>query len=121
MFETILSELVRAVPGARGAIFCDREGETIVSVGASGRDEPEAEDDYDLRITGAQLAPNLAEVSNAPFGPPEELRIRGSREHLLVRTLPEGYYLVLCLAPATVVSRASYHLRRAGRQVLSEM
>lgn len=114
MFDGILQSLVDSLPGARGAVFCDSEGETVQSVGASGRSAPELRDDFDLRVAGAQLATPLEGLRHAAeLGERAELCVTGSRETLLVRTLPDGYYLVLCLEPAAVgVTPAALAQRR---------
>jgi hypothetical protein len=124
MFDVILRELIDATPGARGAVFCDREGETVNSVGASGQTNPELLNDYDLRVAGAQLAtPIDLALTNAreSMGLLQECVIHGPRETLLVSVLPDGYYIVLCMEPGALTSRAMFRLRGAAKRVVEEI
>lgn len=124
MFDTILKALVKSVPGARGAVFCDGEGETVRCVGASGRAALDSTDDYELRVAGAQLAEPLDIARGRAtelLGNPVELCVRGRHETLLVRTLPDGYYLVLCLAPNALPAVGLARLREAAMRVRREM
>lgn len=124
MFDSILQSLVESVPGARGAVFCDGEGETVQCVGASGRADPGSRDDYELRVAAAQLAEPLDVACGRAtelLGQPEEFCIRGRRETLLVRMLPDGYYLLLCLAPEAVTAVGLRQLREAAVLVQREM
>lgn len=123
MFDVILQELIAAVPGARGAVFCDALGESINAVGASGRSAPSAANDFDLRVAGAQLATplELSMQNNEYLGAVLEATITGPRESLLVQQLHDGYYIVLCLEPGAIPGLGWYELRRAAARVVAEM
>ncbi|HWT86841.1 MAG TPA: hypothetical protein VN177_13775, partial [Myxococcales bacterium] len=51
-FRRILTNLVERARGARGAVFCDQEGESVELVIR----DPELSE-YDMKVFGAQLAP----------------------------------------------------------------
>ncbi len=124
MFDAILRELIEAVPGARGAVFCDNLGEAVNSVGASGRAAPSELTDFDLRVAGAQLATplDLARAALATdYGALQECVIGGSHETLLVHLLPEGYYLVLCLEPGAITARGMFWLRQIAKRLAVEI
>ena len=112
-----------AVPGARGAVFCDAQGEAVSSVGASGRESPETLDDYELRVTGAQLATPLDQVEQARehLGAARELVVRGPGETLVVQLLKDGYYLVVCLAPSALAARALPPSRTLASRLTTEL
>lgn len=124
MFIRILQLLVEGIPGARGAVFCDGEGEAVQSFGFSGPNSAASKDDYELKIAGAQLAEPLdiagAEAAEL-LGNTLELCIRGKHETLLVHTLPDGYYLLVCLEPHALVALGQVRLREAARRVRQEM
>lgn len=123
MFDVILQELIAAVPGARGAVFCDSLGETVNAVGASGRSAPTENNDFDLRVAGAQLATplELTMRDNEHLGAIVEATITGPWESLLVHPLEDGYYIVLCLEPGALIGLGWYRLREAAMRVSAEM
>jgi hypothetical protein len=124
MFDVILRDLIDSTPGARGAVFCDSEGETVNSIGASGQRNPQLRDDFDLRVAGAQLATpiDLARAhARQTIGLLQECVISGPHETLLVHILPDGYYIVLCMEPGALTSRAMHRLRGAAKRVVVEM
>lgn len=113
-----------SVPGTRGIVFCDSQGETVNSLGASGRHAPDLLYDYDLRVAGAQLAEplDLAQANaSETLGMLRECVIAGGSEILLIHTLPDGYYLLMCLQPGALVSRAMQSLRHTAKLVAVEM
>ncbi len=122
-FDGLLKALVLAVPGVRGAIFCDAEGESVCSVGASGRWSPESLDDFDLKVTGAQLATPLERVEQArsALGSLREMVVRGAGETLLVHALKDGYYLVLCVDPDALAARAAPAARRLASHLAADI
>lgn len=124
MFDAILRELLTKVPGARGAVFCDYEGETVVSVGTSGATDHEVRDDYNLRVAGAQFATPLIsadERKDSAMGRPRECVISGEREKLVVHMLPDHYYLILCLDPGALVGRSLVHVREVAEVLAKEI
>ena len=123
MFDEMLRELIDAVPGARGAVFCAPDGEAVSCVGASGRSDGGERNDFDLRVAGAQLALplDLAQPEGASIGPVREFVIIAAREKMLVHMLPERYYIVLCLHPEALVGRGLLFLRSIAERVAVEI
>lgn len=124
MFDAVLAELVSRVPGARGAVFCDGFGESVTAIGASGRASPSTLNDFELRIAGAQLATPLelmALHARPNIGTVRELTIHGAAETILLQTLPDEYYLVLCIEPGALTARARRELRRTAVTVAREI
>jgi len=126
-FEPVLRELMERAPEARGAIFCDGEGESIDLVLArpppSGCGELS---DYDLKVAGAQVAASWLNLHNGSVqrgaGEALEMRLRCDAGTLLCRVLREGYYLVLLLAPgARGAAPAAFALREAADRVRADL
>ncbi len=62
-FGVVLGTLVRAVPGARGAVLVDAEGLTI-----DFANDTEVLDELDLQIAGAQMAIPLLQAAKFALG-----------------------------------------------------
>jgi hypothetical protein len=93
VFAAILADLVSRLPGARGAVLVDAEGE---AVDFSGRSEP-----FELQLAGAHWRVVLEEVHCRPaLGAPIHLVVRAARASYLVRSLPDGYAVVVVFARA---------------------
>ena len=126
-FRPALQELVLRAQGARGAVFCDGEGESVDLVLA----EPPPPGcgkltRYDLRLAGAQVAAAWlhlhAESVQRGAGKALELELRCEAGTLLCRVLREEYYLVLLLAPGKrPPGAAAFALRQAAARVLAEL
>jgi hypothetical protein len=126
-FRPALRELVLRAPGARGAVFCDGEGESVDLVLA----EPppagcQGLSAYDLRLTGAQVASawlhlHVGSVERGA-GRAVELQLRCDKGSLLCRVLREDYYLVLLLAPGKApAAAAAFALRQAAARVVADL
>lgn len=117
-FQRLLKDLVTRAPGARGAVFCDHEGEFVHLV-----IEDPALTSYDLRCYGAHLAAAWLALQNAGGGAggAVELKIDCDGGALLCRALRDGYYLVLLLAHGAVTAPAAFELRRVAEQVAREL
>ncbi|TMB06774.1 MAG: hypothetical protein E6J64_07370 [Deltaproteobacteria bacterium] len=126
-FRPALRELVLRAPGARGAVFCDGEGESVELVlaepppaGCDGLSE------YDLQLTGAQVASawlhlHVGSVERGA-GRAVELQLRCDKGSLLCRVLREDYYLVLLLAPGRAPpAAAAFALREAAARVVADL
>ena len=77
-----------------------------------------------MRVAGAQLATPLdLALTNGrdSIGTLRECVIYGGRESLLVHMLPDGYYIVLCMEPGALTSRAMHQLRSVAMKVAIEM
>jgi hypothetical protein len=120
MYDELLRALVDAVPGARGAVFCDSTGESVNAVGSSGRRAPGRRNDFDLRVAAAQLAPPVDRALQH-LGALRELQVTGASETLLVNVLPEGYFVVLCLEPGALTARGWRQLRLAAGRLALEL
>lgn len=108
-FRRLLTSLVGRAPGARGAVFCDYEGEFVELV---VRDPALSE--YELKVFGAQLAATwLSLHENATergAGGVVELRLGCTGGTLLCRTLRDGYYVVLVVEGGKPVAHAAFEL-----------
>ena len=125
-FRGLLDRLVRSTRGARGAIFCDYEGEAVASCIAVPPPPGCAPlGDYDVKICGAQMAaPMLAlfdQERAATLGRLVELRMLCAHGTLACHALPEGYYLVLLLAPGSHTFDAGFRLRETSALVAAQM
>ncbi len=116
-FRPILEQLVTALPGARGAIFLDWEGEAV--------DEHSVIDRTDLQILGAQWGviyqQSVAALTKLGLGDLEELVLRFARDQVVLRRVTEGYLVLLALEPGANLGRALHLLRRAGDELREEM
>jgi predicted regulator of Ras-like GTPase activity (Roadblock/LC7/MglB family) len=119
-FRRILSSLIERAPGARGAIFCDYEGE-FVDLALS---DPQLSE-YELKVFGAQMAAawiNLHDgATTRGAGGIEEMRLGCEGGTLLCRALPDGYYVVLVLQPRSPSGAASFELARSSRELAAEL
>ena len=128
MFRHMLARLTGRVPQARGAIFCDYEGESVEWALAAVPPPGNASlSEYELKLCGAQVAASwllLGERTlQAGGGQVHELELRASHGTLIARAVDEGYYVVLLLAPNAreLTSRARVALRETARELAAEM
>ena len=116
----MLTSLVERVSGARGAVFCDHEGEAVEVV---IRDAALSE--YEMKVVGAQLAAVWLDLTASAqehvVGPLIELRLGSSAGTLLCRSLPEGYYVVLLVGIGIPGSPAAFALRSAAADIATEL
>jgi len=116
----MLTSLVESVSGARGAVFCDREGE---SVGVAIRDSALSE--YEMKVVGAQLAAVWLDLTSLArergAGTMIELQLGCSAGRLLCRSLPEGYYLVLLIGTGAPGAPAAFALRAAAAEIATDL
>jgi hypothetical protein len=116
----MLTSLVGRVPGARGAVFCDREGEAVELVVSDT-----AISEYEMKVFGAQLAaPWLAVQAGAAergAGGLLELQAGCAAGSLLCCALPEGYYVVLLVGRGSPASPAAFQLRSAAAEIAQEI
>jgi len=116
----MLTTLVERTPGARGAIFCDHEGESVELV---LRDPQLSE--FDLKIFGAQLASVWMDLSTTSsehaMGSLVELRVVCAKGTVLCRSLPDGYYVALLVGSGSPSAFAGFALREAAAEIASEI
>jgi predicted regulator of Ras-like GTPase activity (Roadblock/LC7/MglB family) len=116
----MLTALVERVPGARGAVFCDREGESVAQVARDG-----AVSEYDMKVFGAQIAALWVGLQESArecgAGAIVELRVGCAGGSLFCRSLPDGYYVVLLTGPHGGGGRAGFELRQAAAEIAAEL
>jgi hypothetical protein len=116
----MLSTLLSRAPGARGAIFCDFEGEFVELV---VRDP--ALSDYDMRVFGAQMAAawlNLeTRAKERGAGGIVEMRLGCAGGTLLCRNLRDGYYVVLLLASGSPSAPAAFALQHTAAEITAQL
>ncbi|MCA1827065.1 MAG: hypothetical protein ABR567_07480 [Myxococcales bacterium] len=119
-FRRMLTSLLERAPGARGAVFCAFDGEHVELV---IRDPALSE--YDMKVFGAQMAAawlNLeTHATEHGAGSIVEMRLGCAGGTLLCRALPEGYYVVLLVAPGPPSGQAAFELQHAAREIASEL
>jgi predicted regulator of Ras-like GTPase activity (Roadblock/LC7/MglB family) len=116
----MLTSLVERAPGARGAVFCAHDGEHVE---LAVRDPALSE--YDLKVLGAQMAAawlNLQEHAvEHGAGSVVEMRLGCSGGTLICRSLPDGYYVVLLVAPGPPSAQAAFELQHAAVEISSAL
>jgi predicted regulator of Ras-like GTPase activity (Roadblock/LC7/MglB family) len=92
-FTAILQRAVDRTPRALGAIFADWDGEAVDHVCSMSK--------FDMLVLGAHYGIVLNQVQSAlhlfHFGEAEELIFEHDRMDLVVRSVGEGYYLLLVI------------------------
>jgi hypothetical protein len=116
----MLSALLERAPGARGAIFCDYEGESV----ELALKDPQLSE-YDLKVFGAQMAAAWVLLSDGSkgrgAGDVEEMRLGCEAGTLLCRALPDGYYVVLVLRARVPSGAAAFELLKTSRELAKEL
>ena len=117
-FHYLLTNLMADIPGARGAIFVDPEGEAIEHVSRDGGL-------YKLKLEGAyhgiflRRAAQLAAVIGA--GELERLVLAGSGLQIVTTALKDGYYLVLVLDAGAPIARVRGPMLRTAAALNNEI
>ncbi|APG25242.1 MAG: roadblock/LC7 domain-containing protein [Syntrophotalea acetylenica] len=116
-FKTVLRDLVNSVPGARGAIIADWEGEAVDQVGPM--------DEYDLRLVGAHkgiilgnLRVMLDRIGNDDL---REVIISTRDTQTLVLPITPDYFLVLAGCRNQLLGRARFAARRCVQILRQEI
>lgn len=116
----MLTALVGRVPGARGAVFCDVEGESVELV---VRDSDLGE--YEMKVVGAQMAAVWLSVQTGArergAGVLLELQAGCAEGSLLCRALPDGYYVVLLVGRGSPLAPAAFELRSVAAEMAREI
>ena len=116
-FTPILKAVVERVAGAVGAIFAAYDGEAVDLVAV--------EDKYEMAILGAQYGVILSHVQSAiklfHFGEAFEVIVSHAHMDLLVRTVSEGYYVVLAVRGRAHLATAMRETARAAAALREEM
>lgn len=116
-FKILLGQLVASVPGARGAIVADWEGEAVDQVGLM--------DDYELKIIGAHkgvILHNMRDVVTR-LGDDQlsEIVITTTRAQTLILPVTSDYFLVLTLDRSDSLGRALFEARRCAQALQREI
>ena len=116
-FRKVLAELVQKVPGARGAILADYEGEAV--------DQAARMDDYQLKVLGAHKGVILGNLSRA-IGRLEgdclrEMVVATEKSQTLVLPITADYFLVLTLERGHLLGRALFEARRCAERLRHEI
>lgn len=118
MFREMLQEMIDDIPGARGAIFLDHEGEAVDRI---GRDLS----DYDLQVIGAYQGIFLSQLrrltEDLRHGEVARFRIAGRNSSLFVSDLKDGYYLVLITGRTCNEGLAWHRLLDTRERLLEEI
>ena len=116
----MLTTLVERVAGARGAVFCDHEGESVELV---LRDPQLSE--YEMKIAGAQLAAVWLSLQDSSkqsgIGTMQELQVSCASGGLICRSLPDGYYVVLLIGRGAPLSPAEFALRATAAEIAAAL
>ena len=100
-YLALLEELVQSVPGAEGALMLDSTGEVVVEAGVR---------DFRHRLIGAYqgIALIIAQRTSSrhELGAVSHLICRYASGSLILRTLKDGYYLVMSLQAGAPLARA---------------
>lgn len=116
-FQTILKELVDAVPHAVGAIMVDWEGEAVQEYSHC--------DSYDIRFVGAHkgiILSRLRETRGESVGGQiEDVVVRAARQHLFIGAVDKDYSLVFQVERPCPLGLARFHFNKALERVRGEM
>ena len=116
-FKRLLAQLMTSVPGARGAIMADWEGEAVDQVGLM--------DDYDLQVMGAHkgvILQNLYKIaSRLDHDRPSEVVITTTRAQTLLLPVTSDYFLMLTLDRGGALGRALFEARRCTQALHREI
>ena len=114
-FTGPLRDAVSRVPGARGAVFLDGEGEAV--------DEFAEVPTMEIRILGAHLGILVALFKEhaAVLGEPRELVLETERATLVVLALDQRYVVALEASPETSLGLLRRELAAAVERIRAEM
>jgi predicted regulator of Ras-like GTPase activity (Roadblock/LC7/MglB family) len=116
-FKHILQEMLDRMPGARGAIIADWEGEAV--------DQVARIDDFEIKVFGAHKGIILTRLREAlqrlDGGDLEEVLIQYENDSAIILPLNEDYFLVLTIGPGELVGRAAFEMRRCATKLRLEI
>ena len=106
-FSSLLEKLLNDIPGARGVIILDWEGESVAQVARIS--------EFDMKIIGAHcgiIIDRLKEMTQrAAIGGLQEITFRCETGTTMIAPLSDEYLLVLQLGSGAVVASAAYKMR----------
>ncbi len=115
-FTDVLRAAVARVPGARGAVFLDIEGEAVDEFTESSRTT--------IQLVGAHLGVVLTlarERLAAALGEPREVLIEAARGTVLLQAIDARYLVVMEADPQASIGLMRRELRRAVAALREEM
>jgi predicted regulator of Ras-like GTPase activity (Roadblock/LC7/MglB family) len=116
-FRPILESMVKAIPGAVGAVFADWEGEPV--------DQFAHIAPLEIQLVGAHWGVVFSAASaccqKMGGGGAEEMWIEGEGALVLVRRVAEQYYVVLATKREAHLGTARRALERSAALLLEEM
>lgn len=117
MLKTSLSEVVKSIPGAVGAILADWEGEAVEQVGHM--------DSYELKVAGAYsgvILSLLRQISERLDKQElEEIVIGTALAQVLVMPVSREYFLVVVLRKDALLGKALYETRGCALRLKDEV
>lgn len=117
-FKEIMRNLVETIPGARGAIFVDWEGEAVDQYSLD-------EDIYQLKVMGAYKGVILNLINEAQKSVDSKeiktVTVRMDRYSVILAPVKEGYYIALVMASDTMMSRAVYLIKNSVKDLADNM
>lgn len=121
IFRNILRDLLTATSGSVGAIFLDKQGESVEVT----TERPFDTDDHDLKVIGAYQGIFLAQLhricETLGAGPPRRFKLEFLLTTILSCDLKDGYYLVLIVEAGTNEGLAWHKLEGCRDRLLAEM
>jgi predicted regulator of Ras-like GTPase activity (Roadblock/LC7/MglB family) len=118
IFTEILEELVRAVPGACGAIFIDWEGESVAEFTVRGETDG-------IRLVGAHWGVIYflvkRRLDRSAVGDPAQVLLNFERQQVMIQRVTDDYLLVLSLRVDSNVGRARELAEATTRRLRQEM
>ncbi|MDH3975109.1 MAG: roadblock/LC7 domain-containing protein [Deltaproteobacteria bacterium] len=117
-FKAIMRNLVETIPGARGAIFVDWEGEAVDQYSLD-------EDVYQLKVMGAYKGVILKLINEAQktVGSTDinTVTVKMNKYSIVLSPVKEGYYVALVVQSDTIMSRAAYMIRKSVKDLAANM
>ena len=90
-FTVLLTELIQRIPGAHSAALVDRDGESVDYAGVLSP--------FDVKVAGAHWQIVLADIRrSASLQRTRQILVRGQRRSFLLRSLADGYAVVVVLS-----------------------
>ncbi|MBL8149121.1 MAG: hypothetical protein JNN15_04255 [Blastocatellia bacterium] len=117
-FDKILENLVEHTDGARGAVFLDRDGEVVQRyITRKGI--------ADIDLLGAYHGITLSTCrkfsSEAEMGEIDVMICQYKDATCVIKTLNEGYFVLLALSPQGNIGKAMFSLKQIADELNQEM
>jgi predicted regulator of Ras-like GTPase activity (Roadblock/LC7/MglB family) len=117
VFAKILETVVTALPGARGAVFVDWEGEMVDCYARVS--------DLAIRLVGAHWGIIFKQVKaifeEHQHGTLQEVVLLLSGEQVVIRRVTDDYVAIIALEKGENLGKALSMMQRAGKMLLEEM